>query len=243
MFRSDDLSSLRAGRFGYLKLFLARRARGINCLTKQIYEATEKLCDPKILTVIPNCVDISSKKNPIKKGNTVLFVGVVCARKGTRKAIELFNRNFDSRFQLKIIGPTEGLSEIDSDYLSECQNISGENIHFLGSLNKSEVIEYMEGAKFLILLSDNEGLPNVVLEAMSRNCIPIISNMNGLSKEILPPEIYESCTVDNMDKVIEVESLEYISSTDFLKNYTKAKYGPIEIAKDNAIFLKKCYRG
>jgi glycosyltransferase involved in cell wall biosynthesis len=62
-------------------------------------------------------------------------------------------------------------------------------IKLLGRLSRSEILEELSNNDFFVLLSDFEGLPLSLGEAMARGCVPIVaSSPSGV------PEIVESGT-------------------------------------------------
>ena len=60
----------------------------------------------------------------------------------------------------------------------------GENVILAGRKNASEVARYMQAADLLCLSSENEGVPNVVLEAFASG-IPVLSTDVGGIHEVL----------------------------------------------------------
>jgi glycosyltransferase involved in cell wall biosynthesis len=75
------------------------------------------------------------------------------------------------------------------------------NIKFLGELDHDAVIKNMMGAKFLVLPTLADGLPNVVLEAMSVGC-PVISTLVGGI-----PDVIESGKTGFLVKPRDIENL------------------------------------
>lgn len=121
-----------------------------------------------------------NEKHPI-----ILFVGKITARKGVHIAIEALKyvkKVYPSAI-LIIVGPKDntvlGLEyrkELDKTIL---RNALCKNVQFVGYV--TNVNEYMKVADFLVLPSEREGLPNVVIEAMACGSIPIINNMYDIS--------------------------------------------------------------
>ena len=58
------------------------------------------------------------------------------------------------------------------------------NIKFLGGLSHNDLLNTYSKYKFYIILSDFEGNPKTLIEAMSRGCIPIVSNIRHLTEVI-----------------------------------------------------------
>lgn len=239
MYGSDDLYSLRNGRFGWLKLYLAKRAVKINCLTNQMFDASKSHVDASKLYIVPNAVDLKKRSeiNVANKEDLVIFVGVVCKRKGTDKAIDFFNANFNENFKMKVIGPTGKLTEIDNGYVDKCRSKSNSRVELTGPISKDDVLDYMRRAKFLILFSENEGMPNVVLESMSNNCIPIISEMSGLAYEIIPSALQNTCIIrtESLHKNlnINIAHCDEVIESQVLPEFVNDRFHPNLVAKLN----------
>lgn len=78
---------------------------------------------------------------------------------------------------------------MDKEYLERCKNLIKENkdkhIIITGKLTHIELQKIYLNCKSVILFSKREWMPNVVLEAMAYNVVPIMKRMYGLSIEIL----------------------------------------------------------
>jgi glycosyltransferase involved in cell wall biosynthesis len=57
-------------------------------------------------------------------------------------------------------------------------------------VSKEETLSIFKKCKALLFFSDKEGLPNVVLEAMSQNCVPITTGIDGVVEEILDNRVH-----------------------------------------------------
>lgn len=87
----------------------------------------------------------------------------------------------DFNVQLKLIG--DGLRRPDLESYVVANNLQ-EFVFFEGF--QSDVYPYLVWANFFCLTSNYEGLPVSLLEAMSAGCIPVCSNVGGIS------EVYKS---------------------------------------------------
>jgi len=56
---------------------------------------------------------------------------------------------------------------------------------FTGKLSKDKTYDIYKKSVALLFFSKKEGMPNVLLEAMAHNCIPIVSDIYEVSKEII----------------------------------------------------------
>ena len=152
-------------------------------ISKEIYDICIKYSnwDKKNLYFITNPVNVkfnsydllSSKREEYKKDKNrldFLFVGVLNERKGIDVLLDIWN-NHNIEANLMLCGPRGNDIKINT---------------MLDSINKKNIIEYDEvdfdfimekylSSDYFIFPSNREGLPNVVLEAMSFG-IPIIAN-------------------------------------------------------------------
>jgi len=130
----------------------------------------------KIITVIPNWTLIktqSPKKNPIYD---LIYIGRLEKEKRPLlliKTVKRLKKNF-LNISLCIIGNGSQLPLIKKTikklHLSK-------NIILLGY--KKNIIPYLKKSKIFILLSKNEGMPNVILEASMCQIPSIINNFKG----------------------------------------------------------------
>jgi len=113
------------------------------------------------LIVISNGIKI--KKTPAS-GDKIIFVGNLIERKGVKYLIMAVN---GLNVELIVVG--------DGSERASLEKIAGGNVSFIGRVSPDRVNEYMKQGKVFILPSvKGEGLPNVILEAMSFG-IPIIA--------------------------------------------------------------------
>lgn len=170
----DDLPSLI--RRSRLTSAIIRGISGNNALADYIASVNRTVLQHDKVIVIPNGVEIPAPDTLIKESPSLLLVvGTIAPRKRVDRAIELFNAigQSNSWTRLEILGPIT-----DPDYQKFCLSLVDrslvDRVIFCGEVAHSVVLERMRSATGLIFGSDREGLPNVVLEAMSHNCVPII---------------------------------------------------------------------
>lgn len=172
--------------FKRLNLFLFYH-RVINiCLSKSIFEKFTKTFPRLKFRRIENglkpmCLSVSNES--VKKeigalrtdSNTkvILFVGRLYYEKNIPLLLNVFSENRLNNIKLIIIG--NGEIEVVNQ-VNEISSVSQKRILFLGS--KENVVDYMNCADALILTSIYEGLPIVVLEALSMG-LPVLSTPVG----------------------------------------------------------------
>ena len=117
------------------------------------------------------------------KSKIILFVGRIEQKKGAFNLIEAFRRVLEygnDAFLFMIGEPKEGgkLKKYITPYSFK------NRIFVLGNISHEEVAEFMKGAYLLVLPSYAEGIPNVVLEAMSCGTPVIATTVGGIPEVI-----------------------------------------------------------
>lgn len=120
------------------------------------------------LFVLPNAIAPSTPRQGV--GDGVLFVGRLTRAKGVDVLIEAMAHCPDQRLTIVGDGPERRALEEAARRLS--------NVAFTGSLAHAEVAEHLARARLLVLPSRQEGVPNVLMEAMSLG-VPVIATRVG----------------------------------------------------------------
>jgi len=192
----DDFDSLLKKRFGALRLWLSKRCSMNIVLSSRLFKINSKHLDSSKIKLVPNGVTVTGDSPSLpEKRNYFYFCGVISKRKQTLKSIKVFAENYAHLHEAKlfVIGPEKnyGLGkEVDAAYIDECRRYVSEaglsgKVEFTGLLPQDEVLRVIRRCKALLFFSDFEGMPNVVLEAMASNCVPIISTMQGVGYELI----------------------------------------------------------
>jgi glycosyltransferase involved in cell wall biosynthesis len=219
LFGSDDFVTLSKGTMGFVKKKLIRFIDLNNTLTKQMYFNNAQILKPSKLVTIPNGVAI--KEHIANKDKIAIIVSAIIPRKSVYEGIDFFNKQLHKHgYKLYIIGPnSDTLDGFDPNYYKSCLSIANENVVFLGELSQPDVFTYFKNAHFLIHLSKQEGMPNVVLEAMSFSVFPIITSMDGLADEL----IEHGVTGVNVDASLEFDIDLFIGSNSIGREFVKNK--------------------
>lgn len=215
----DDFDSLKSKRFAKLRLWLSMQSKFNIVLSSQLKLINSKVYPESRIHQISNGVLIPKYIPKLEdKGNFFYFCGVISERKNTLKAIQVFHECYSSLLNshLYIIGPKNHFNlnrDFDSDYLLRCfdyveRNGLSEKITFTGLLSQVEVTKIAANCKALLFFSNFEGMPNVVIEGMAQNCVPIISSMHGVGHELTDGgvgfviEEFNPPLVDSIDSLI-----------------------------------------
>ena len=122
----------------------------------------------KTIELRPNWVNIPKEMNNImgRKKERILMVGRLEDQKNYKNVIKNLS---GSELVLDIVG--EGNLKKDIANFAQVNNVE---IHFLGTLDHSALLEKYGEYKFYILYSKFEGHPKTLLEAMSQGCVPLV---------------------------------------------------------------------
>lgn len=220
---SDDFDTLSKKKRWDVWFFSLQRLTKNIVLSNKIQEINAKYIDSSKIVKISNGVLLPNKCPTLaEKENSFCFVGTVCKRKRTYESIEYFINNYSMipGAKMYIIGPYEAdnINELSNDYVNECFNLvtrydMNDRIIFAGRVSKEQTLEYFSKSKALLFFSEKEGMPNVVLEAMANNCVPIVNEMDGVAKEIFDDSVggfivddsKPKISMDILEKLIEEE--------------------------------------
>ena len=161
--------------------FLSKRiviTNHVKSLLKSLYEENgidkkeaEKIQVIYNATHLTNCSEIKKDKEKI----TLVYAG----RNSPEKRIHLIGqiasrlKQMNFNFEMVLIGSNlkEGINSGDR---SSCT--------FLGALSQDEIAEWYQKAHAVLITSKREGFPMVFMEGMVFGCIPISTNVGGISE-------------------------------------------------------------
>ena len=191
---TDDLDAIRAKRFGRLWLELVRGVDVNVALSVAIETINAKHLGSTRIERLPNGVELGASVRA-KTDPCFCVVGLLAPRKRTHVAIERFLASYagDEAARLYVVGPGAGdvgLAETDCEYLQYCRSwVPAERrqqVVFTGHLESAELRRIYAASLGFFCFSEFEGMPNALLEAMAANCVPIVGEMGGVAKEIIP---------------------------------------------------------
>ncbi|MBD3842368.1 MAG: glycosyltransferase [Campylobacterales bacterium] len=235
---SDDFESLyRKARYKKFIKFLIGCVDVNICLTRQLYNKNRNFIDESKIKIIPNGVALPTNVLT-QKENIFCFVGLICERKGAFESIEYYLKNYLvlPGSKMYVVGPLEGLNESDSSYVKKCHTLvaqygASDSVIFTGNIPNQDVQDIFRISKALIFFSKNEGMPNVVLEAMSHNCLPITLGLDGVVIEILGGNIDSQLTLTDPRHVIDVNVM-----NQFIKNSDLSRIAREKFSMDSISF-------
>lgn len=154
-------------------------------VSKKLGEQVGRYCkiNPRIII---NGANIRTKDTVIDREKNIVFVGGLIKQKNVDKVICAVNKlNKEGyAFSLKIIG--EG---VERDTLEKmCKEMEMNSVSFLGHLENEKVIDVMENSEYFVMVSEQEALGIVYLEAMGAGCITIGTKGEGIDGVIIDGE-------------------------------------------------------
>lgn len=220
-FGDDDPQKLSKTFLGKILIRLLNKNAAHWIISKEIYDLCVKYTSWNNLHLIPNPVDVLysnyvdlQNERLKRKGSEVnfLFVGELNKRKGVHILIDLWEK-YELNYNLLICGPLGTEKEI----VERVKKIKNKNISVLGAFSTSKVFELFLKSNFLLFPSNREGLPNVVLEAMSLGVPVIAYNIMGVTDYLLGENnergiCVSDLAIENWKKVIEQTILENIKN-------------------------------
>lgn len=197
---SDDASTVfafaaRHRILGRLRLAPLMWSSAIVATTPHIRDdAIKNGLSPARVRLLPNAVDTAFFRLPSDserqsaraalgiRGLLVLFAGGFLHRKGLHLAIRAFACFANSRkdVALHILGPASGLESSDSGYPAQIRSLLHEvdlddKCRMVGWVDSNRLRSYFWASDALIFPSASEGLPNLLLEALSSGT-PCVAN-------------------------------------------------------------------
>lgn len=187
-----------------------------NTLTSKLKVINSKIRPKMEFVTIPNGVELVSSRldrlTSIKQIN-FLYVGAVVERKRVLETVKFFidNYSFLPNSKLTLVGPYEGTPEINTNYVDKVRELISDkkNIAMLGMKTRDDLSELYASSLAILLFSEAEGMPNVILEGMAHNCVPITSSMDGAIDDII---------LDGSDGFVVNDDLDNAPSLEKIKN-------------------------
>ena len=223
-FYPDGVAAAFIAKFLKLPLLITARGTDINLLPRKLIQYAikraaaiisvsdalkEKLlvlgAQPNKVHVIKNGVDTEiffSRQNGVRASvvepgeEYILSVGNLVAEKGHQYVIEAMKQL--EAYKLIIIG--RGKKEKELKALAEQFGVQ-QRVYFVPNLGQSELADYYSQASVLVLASEREGLPNVVLEALACGTPVVASGVGGV------PEIIEDDKIGRMVEVGDIDGI------------------------------------
>lgn len=201
-------------------------------VSKPYLKHFNKIGRTQSISYLPNGVKLNQLKDGIEKNKDtvlerwglqqkryILTVGRLTPEKDILTLIKAFKKANIEKLKLVIVGS----SDFQKKYFESLKQIANENVIFTGHLNKNDLSKLYLNCCLFVLASLYEGLPNVLLEALSYNCNILLSNIDAHISVGLPEDDYfiSKDTDDLANKIRQkISKNTYVDYSEFLlKNY------------------------
>jgi len=134
------------------------------------------------VVLMPNMIKSNFKKFTNLKNNNIIFIGRLHELKRVNELVKIFSKIKKEDYMFYIIGDGEEYSNI-ANLISDLD--LDNNVKMLGYLNQKEIEKYLLKSKVFCMASITEGLPMVLLEAMSYGVPCIAYNTESGVKDII----------------------------------------------------------
>lgn len=166
-------------------LWALERADGVIALTDAWAQQIAAVARVRRLYVVPNAPDIPERPFRRKPDNgQILYLGHLYRDKGIFELAEAFARLRRSRPGVRLVVGGEGQDESRLRHRIHELGLSEEDVLLPGWVESDAKLDLLEHATCLVLPSYHEGLPLVVLEAMTLG-VPVIATRVGGVPEVV----------------------------------------------------------
>ncbi len=199
----------------------------------------ESLSERRNVLVIPNGIPYHIMPNIIDKSNYyplnftedyILYVGRIedggTANKNISKLILACDQLFELRNDIKLLIVGEGKDLHNLKTLVKSLNRS-DSILFLGFVENTSIYKLMSNSSLFVSLSDFEGMPNTVLEALYYCKRILLSNIPEHKLLFVNPEMDDFVNTDNIEVI--ASCLNSKLSSDTKSDYYKGNCFPYSL--------------
>jgi glycosyltransferase involved in cell wall biosynthesis len=166
--------------------FLWRQATCVVANSQGLRDLAQSTEPVVTINVIPNGVDVqrfrpagsSDRNGPVR----LLYVGRLTYQKGVDVFIQALQR-LDSRIQFEVELVGDGNARRPLERMVQKSGLL-ERLHFTGWLDRTEIPQRYQQADIFVLPSRDEGMSNVILEAMASG-LPVIATSLGGNTELV----------------------------------------------------------
>lgn len=168
-----------------------RQARGVIAVSQSLAKQASVLLGdcPVEVARIP-CAGFTPEMFPTRpvspdrhESPVILFVGNLVRVKAVDVLLQAFSERTEQqtlgRCRLVIIGDGEERPRLEAEAVA--RGVAS-RVSFVGRLPQANVASYLKAARVLCLPSHNEGLPNVVVEALASGVPTVVTDVGGLAE-------------------------------------------------------------
>lgn len=137
----------------------------------------------------------------------------------------IHKQGYDYRYQLVGGGSSERLYQIARELGVD------DRVEFLGSLKHEEVFAWLDAIDIYIQPSKIEGIPRALLEAMSRACPALGSNVGGIPEALEPDAVFKQGDINAISSALMRTSDQDVMRVHATRNFEKSKEYQSDVLK------------
>ena len=165
----------------WLTRWIWKRSSALTANSKGLGQLALNFFEHENLEIIPNGVDDryfhSVQDKPKNEKLQLLAVGRLSPQKKVDRLLDVMSRLKDRNIQLKIAGDGPLAAELKKH--SAFLKLDPTSVVFEGWCQKEKLIDLYKEADILVMASDFEGMPNVILEAMASSLAIVATEAPG----------------------------------------------------------------
>lgn len=173
---------------------ILKAADGLISVSEEWKNRLAKIVPANKVSAIRNCIDThtfqSNGNRPGSDGVNLLFLGRIGPQKGIYELIEAFHaiQSDGTAKRLWLVGPEENPGDaLNAQALLEKYQLTA-TCTLAGEVSRERAIQYFRDASIFVLPSYYEGLPMVVLEALSAGLPVVATPVGGIPEVVIDGE-------------------------------------------------------
>lgn len=153
--------------------------------TKSSIREILRFAKPRNLSLVYNGVDTEKFSPSGKKENLVITVGGISESTINKKRLDTFVEA--SRYLPEVTFAIVGKYD---DSIKKLNQIAGRNVVFTGHVSDEQLLDYYRKAKVYCQLSTQESFGVALAEAMSCQCVPVVTRLYSLPEIVADTGFY-----------------------------------------------------
>jgi len=250
-------------RTGFTMSQLENKLKRFNIIARKTIEFVEKIaynnCDKAIVASKHNFEYVVTKYNlekdnveilynfidrkkffdfGIQREEKIIFIGRLSSEKNILNLIKAINK-IDLQLDIYGSGYLEG-------ELKEYVSKNNLNVNFKGNVANSQLPSILNSAKYFALVSEHEGMPKALIEAMACGCLCIGTDVTGINEVILNEKtglLARDTTSQEIEKVISIATQKTEKEIDTIKknakNYIDKNFTLSSIYEKEKLIMRK----
>ncbi|PKP47623.1 MAG: hypothetical protein CVT92_16800 [Bacteroidetes bacterium HGW-Bacteroidetes-1] len=228
-----------------LTKMVVKRARIVTTVTQNLANAMQQHgLKSSHYFILPNVVDVNLFKPVEKKNKKPRFIHISCFEDRSKNISGLLRvsarlKELDADFECILIG--EGMDDAFLKDYALSLGLDGSNIRFTGLLEGVDLAETLAFGDFLVLFSNYENLPVVILEAFACG-LPVVSTSVGGIPEMVNTS--NGLLVKAGDEEGLLQAIVHLKNK--VSDYNSDEIRALVVNKNSkesvGLFLDQCYR-